>query len=154
MTNEINRRTAFADEHWRKYLSEQPVLISGEAAHALSYGFGVLVGQDYARTVYATHSTSETSRALMRVIDSGGRGQIINALADHEAAIVADYRTRAEAAERLNGELVAALRDAGRELIHATGHCDEWVKERYFKSADRILARIESASAKEEPTND
>ena len=44
----INRRVAFAEENWRTYLNENPILISGARAHEISYSFGVLVGQDFA----------------------------------------------------------------------------------------------------------
>ncbi len=45
----INRRVAFAEENWRTYLNEKPILISGARAHEISYSFGVLVGQDFVR---------------------------------------------------------------------------------------------------------
>lgn len=32
-----------------------------------------------------------------------------------------------------------ALTDAANELLHASGHCDEWVKARYIKSAEAAL---------------
>lgn len=45
----INRRVAFAEENWRTYLNEKPILVSGARAHEISYSFGVLVGQDFVR---------------------------------------------------------------------------------------------------------
>lgn len=69
-----------------------------------------------AATAPATHATSETSRQLMREIDQGSKSRIINALADHEAAIVHQERTRWAEREQ---QLVEALTAAGAALVLA-----------------------------------
>ena len=43
--------------------------------------------------------------------------------------------------------LEATVRDAANELLHASGHCDEWVKQRYILSAERALTALESSAS-------
>lgn len=90
---ELDARTKFADEHWAKYLETSPVLISGEQAHALSYSFGVLVGQDFARVPLQSRIEAYET-AVREYLDALDANDIDPIHADEIAVLARERRLR------------------------------------------------------------
>lgn len=90
---------------------------------------------------YATNMENEIGRVAARIADLErelvmvARTKSPMRLGPTSAALAQALTT----AETRIEALEAAVRDAAEELLHASGNCDEWAKQRYIISAERAL---------------